>query len=280
MAAMLATLGFTPASAQEKYDGLNVMSFNIRTDVGKHKDGTNSWEYRWKCATGMIEDVHPDIIGLQELTAYQLLALQDECRDYGFKGAGRDDGKRKGEMTGIMWCKKNLSLVKWGYFWLNENQQKKPVKGWDAKYPRTCTWGLFKSKKSGKKFYFFNTHLDHKGSKAKEMGLKLICEKIAAMNTKNLPVVLTGDFNLRPDNPAMKGLDGSGLQDARTSADRTDDHISSHGWGKQSEIIDYIFYKGFSACPMFKTLTKTYPDEAGEPHPVSDHYPIITCLIF
>ena len=45
--AILWMLPFVCVAASEKtYDGVTIMSYNIRCDSGKHKDGTNSWEFR------------------------------------------------------------------------------------------------------------------------------------------------------------------------------------------------------------------------------------------
>lgn len=273
-------LPFICSAQQDKnYDGIHVMSYNIRCDNGKHKDGTNSWEFRWKCAVDMIADYKPDVIGLQELTPLQLAILQDYCEDYRFKGVGRDDGKKKGEQTALMYRPDKLTLLKWGNFWLSENP-KKAGKSWDASYPRTATWGIFRSRKSGQKFFMINTHLDHQGKEAQAKGLALVMDKIKELNKDNLPVVLTGDFNITPKDAAFQSMEGSGFQDVRLTADMTDQVASFHGWGKRALQIDYIFAKGFSRNPMFQTVQKKYNDEAGEPHFVSDHYPIMTCLIF
>ena len=56
----------------------------------------------------------------------------------------------------------------------------------------------------------------------------------------------------------------------------TDPLGTYQGFGKSNLIIDYIFYDGFSACPLYKTLTDTY---AGKPY-ISDHYPIEAVLEF
>ena len=276
----LLLLTFSAGAQDKSYGGINVMSYNIRSDNGlQKKDGTNSWEFRWKASVDVINDIKPDVIGLQELTSFQILALKEFCPGYQMKGVGRDDGKKKGEFASLMYNTATISLVKWGTFWLSETPDK-PTVGWDAKYPRTATWAIFKCRKNGKKFLMLNTHLDHKGVKAREEGLRLVCQKADELNKDKLPVVVTGDFNIKPDDPAFVGMEGSGLEDVRVKADMTDQQGSFHGWGKESKIIDYIFVKGFSAIPMFRTLTEKYPDEAGEPHFVSDHFPIITCLIF
>ena len=275
----LLLLSFSAGAQDKSYEGISVMSYNIRSDNGLRKDGTNSWEFRWKAAIDVINDIKPDVIGLQELTPLQIPALKEFCRNYKMKGVGRDDGKKKGEFASLMYNTATISLLKWGTFWLSETPDK-PTVGWDAKYPRTATWAIFKCRKSGRKFLMLNTHLDHKGVKAREEGLRLVCQKAEELNKDGLPVVVTGDFNIKPGDPAFVGMEGSGLEDVRVKADIKDQKGSFHGWGKESKIIDYIFVKGFSAFPMFRTVTQKYPDEAGEPHFVSDHFPIISCLIF
>lgn len=275
----LLLLSFGAGAQDKSYEGISVMSYNIRSDNGLRKDGTNSWEFRWKAAIDVINDIKPDVIGLQELTPLQIPALKEFCRNYKMKGVGRDDGKKKGEFASLMYNTATISLLKWGTFWLSETPDR-PTVGWDAKYPRTATWAIFKCRKSGRKFLMLNTHLDHKGGKAREEGLRLVCQKAEELNKDGLPVVVTGDFNIKPGDPAFAGMEGSGLEDVRVKADIKDQVGSFHGWGKESKIIDYIFVKGFSAFPMFRTVTQKYPDEAGEPHFVSDHFPIISCLIF
>ncbi len=267
------------AQKTDQYDGIYVMSFNIRYDTGQRKDGTNSWEFRWKSAVNMINTLKPDVIGLQELTPLQIPALKEYCEKYRLKGVGREDGKKKGEQTALMYNPSAVSLLKWGTFWLSETPDT-PGPGWDAQCFRTATWGLFKSRKSGRRFLMVNTHLDHKGVKAREEGLRLICRKIDELNKDHLPVVLTGDFNMLPADPAFAVLEGTDLTDVRVAAERSDSEGSFHAWGKTSKVIDYIFAKGFGPVPMFRTVTEKYPDEAGEMHFVSDHFPIVSCLIF
>ena len=189
-------------------------------------------------------------------------------------GVGREDGKKEGEHMSIFWNKKTVSMLKWGTFWLSETPQK-PSKGWDAACFRTATWALMKDKKTGKKFYFVNTHLDHEGKEAQKNGLKLIVEKIAEMNPEGLPMVLTGDFNIEPSNPALADLDAR-MQSTRKIAEKTDDLTTYNGWGKSSMMIDYIYVSGFSSCPEYQTVTKRYADRKF----ISDHYPICATLIF
>ena len=68
------------------------------------------------------------------------------------------------------------------------------------------------------------------------------------------------------------------MKNAREEAVKTDHHQTANGWGKSKpdSIIDYVWYKGFSSCPVYETITKPYMDRKY----ISDHYPITATLIF
>ena len=251
---------------------LKVMSYNIRLNT--ESDGTNAWMYRCPATLEMLKDQKPDVFGVQEALPEQVRFLEEWADGYECVGVGRDDGKKKGEHMSIFWNKKNIKLMKWGTFWLSETPEK-PSMGWDAACYRTATWALMKDKRTGKKFYFVNTHLDHEGKEAQKNGLKLIVEKIAEMNPEGLPMVLTGDFNIEPSNPALADLDAR-MQSTRKIAEKTDDLTTYNGWGKSSMMIDYIYVSGFSSCPEYQTVTKRYADRKF----ISDHYPICATLVF
>ncbi len=255
----------------EESEGLKVMSYNIR--LGSANDGTNSWHLRYQATEKMLKDQSPDVFGVQEALEYQVRYIKEMC-GYESVGVGREDGKKEGEFMSIFWNKKKVSMVKWGTFWLSETP-KKPSMGWDAACFRTATWALMKDKKTGKKFYFVNTHLDHKGKEAQKNGLKLIVERIAEINPEGYPMVLTGDFNIEPDNANLAELDQK-MQSTRKIAARTDSHDTFNGWGKGKGIIDYIYVSGFSSCPEYQTVTKKYDNRKF----ISDHYPVTATLIF
>ena len=271
--AAVMVLPMNAANKEKKDDNtLKVMSYNIR--LGSANDGTNSWALRYPATAEMIEDQMPDIFGVQEALASQIRFIEDNFVDYKSVGVGREDGKKDGEHMSIFWNKKTVSLLKWGTFWLSETPEK-PSMGWDAACKRTATWALMKCKKTGKKFYYVNTHLDHKGTEAQKNGLKLIVDRIDDINPEGYPMILTGDFNITPDNPNLVELD-SKMQSVRKVAEKTDNHDTFNGWGKGKGVIDYIYASGFSAYPEYQTVTKRYADRKF----VSDHYPICAVLVF
>ena len=266
------------AGRKEKDAEISVISYNIR--LGSANDGTNSWAFRYPATAMMLQDQHPDIFGVQEALPEQvnyILSCFDGRRgniSYKSVGVGRDDGKKKGEHMSIFYDSRKIKLLKWGTYWLSETPEK-PSRGWDAACYRTATWALMKDKESGKLFYYVNTHLDHKGKEARVKGLALIVERIASMNPENYPMILTGDFNVGPDNPCLKSLEGKMLS-ARESAASSDSKPSFNGWGKKYTVLDYIYYSGFSECSEFLTVDKPYMDRKF----ISDHYPIKAVLKF
>ena len=262
----------TQISVGPKGDELKVISYNIR--VVSAKDGSNQWKYRAAASPALIKDCAPDIFGLQEALPEQVKYMSDMLDGYSCVGVGRDDGASKGEHMSIFYNNATVELNDWGTYWLSETPDV-PSKGWDAAYKRTATWALMTMKESGRKFFYVNTHLDHSGREAQRNGLDLIVSKIAQMNHEGLPMVLTGDFNVEPDNPVLDELDER-MSSARISAVKTDNIGTYNGWGTRALVIDYIYHSGFSSCREYRTVVKQYE---GIPY-ISDHYPIMSTLVF
>lgn len=252
-------------------EGLKVMSYNIR--YGEAEDGTNSWVMRYSATGEMLADQRPDVFGVQEALEYQVRYINEMC-GYEYVGVGRDNGKAEGEYTAVFWNKKTVSMLKSGTFWLSETP-KKPSMGWDAACKRTATWALMKDKKTGNRFFFVNTHLDHEGAQARVNGMKLVMDKIAELNEDGLPVVLVGDFNAGADDAALASVNEK-LSNARDVSEKTDAHETYNGWGKSKSVIDHIYVSGFSSYPEFQTVVKRYKDRKF----ISDHYPVFARLIF
>lgn len=271
---LIAVLCVLPAVAKspQGLQKLTVMSYNIR--YAGAKDGTNSWQYRCPATIYMLNEQKPDIFGVQEAFDHQVLFITENLRDYKSYGVGRDNGKSEGEHMAIFYNKKHISLLKKGTFWLSETPDK-PSKGWDAACQRTATWALMKDKRSGKKFYFINTHLDHVGNIARREGLKLIVSRIEEMNSDGYPVVLTGDFNVTPDSTSLRELNEK-MNCCRIHALTTDNSGTFNGWGRTSSVIDYIYSSGFRECQEFKVITKKYSEIPF----ISDHFPVMATLIF
>jgi len=255
-------------------DRITVMSFNIRN--GQAEDGTNSWKYRYPLTAIMLLDQKPDVMGVQEAYDYQVNYIKEYVKPYKYVGVGREDGKKGGEHMAIFYNSKTTSLSKWGTFWLSETPDK-PSTGWDGACRRTATWAIIKDKRSGRKYFMVNTHLDHVGKEAQEKGAQLIVEKIAKLNKAGLPVVITGDFNLVQDSPLLAPVDKA-YKNTRKTALKSDGGVTFNAWGKAKDQsqIDHIFQGGFQRCQEFRVVTKKYEGRAF----ISDHFPVVAELVF
>ena len=176
---------------------LSVMTYNIKLDYPK--EGENSWANRKPFLINQIKFYEPDVLGVQEAMPNQMKEMDNLLEDYSYVGVGRDDGKDSGEYSAIFYKKDNLKVLESSTFWLSETPQKVSM-GWDAVCNRVCTYALFKNKRTKQKFWVFNTHFDHVGEIARKASAILLIQKIKELNTKNLPVILMGDFNLEPES--------------------------------------------------------------------------------
>ena len=270
MTALSAALIAISAMAQSATQ-VSVMSFNIRGE--NQNDGSNSWGFRYVSVAMMIEDTSADIVCFQETTLDHLKYFTEVSSKNKWVGVGRDDGKKSGEYTSIMYNSKKISIGKSGTFWLSETPDK-VSSGWGADHPCTAVWAVCKEKKSGKSLFVVNTHIDVDDPEYRRQAIGLILQQIDALNTGNLPVVLTGGFNMEDGNEVLSAVK-SRMQNARNAAFSTDDVRSYHNYGKVSQKIDHIYFSGFSSCQEFKTITARYNDRAY----VSDHNPIQATLI-
>ncbi|MBN1895114.1 endonuclease/exonuclease/phosphatase family protein, partial [bacterium] len=198
---------------------IRVMTFNIRLNTAS--DSLNAWPYRKDMAASMIRFHRADIAGLQEALHDQVLDLAARLPDYGWFGLGRDDGKEAGEYMAVFYSKKRFEVLRNATFWLSENPEI-PGRGWDAACNRVVTWGEFRDRKTGKRFFHFNTHFDHMGETARRESAKLLLEKVEGI-AGHSDAVVTGDFNSTPDSVPYEiltrdpgGTTGLRLKDAKT----------------------------------------------------------------
>lgn len=255
---------------------VKVMSFNIRLSVESDKE--NAWTERKADVAELLMYYHPDFFGVQEALPEQMRDMKASLNNYSYVGVGRDDGKEKGEFSALFYDTEKLQVLKSGTFWLSETPEK-PSKGWDAAYNRVCTYAVFKDKKSKKEFLAMNIHFDHVGNVARVKSSELILKKAKELNPKNLPLVLSGDFNLTEDTEPIQIL-SKNLEDTFYKAEKK--HYGPAGTFTgfnisevPKERIDYIFVKGF------KIKSHRHINDRRENllYP-SDHFPVLVDLQF
>lgn len=250
---------------------LQLMTYNIRLDV--ESDGINKWNNRATFFTGQIKFYEPDILGIQESVPGQVNYLDSSLGNYKYVGIGRE-GLNKGESSPVFYNFKRLKLVQQNTFWLSETPEK-VSKGWDASYLRVCTYALFIDRKSKKRFWIFNTHLDNNGVVAREKSVELILKTIDSVNTQKLPVFFMGDFNATPETKIVTILKKS-MDDSRESS--LEMPFGPNGTFNNFEfnkpvtmLIDYIFISRSPGITVNKYAVLSDSYDLKYP---SDHLPV------
>jgi len=254
------------ASAQS----IKVMTYNIRLDTPA--DSVNQWPKRTNKVFDLIRKYDPDILGVQEAIHHQLLDLLKNLPQYDYVGVGRDDGKTKGEFSAILYKKERFSLLKQGTFWLSETPNVPGSKSWDAAITRVASWAKLKDKKTNKEFLSINTHFDHIGNEARRRSANLLKQKANEL-AKDLPVIITGDFNCTRSEPpyvTIMNPESIRLHDP-VHGEPVGTFCGFKVNGFECRAIDYIFYTDHWTASDYKVIT----DNDGTYYP-SDHLPVMT----
>ena len=180
---------------------LNVMSFNIRYNTSR--DSLDAWPNRKDFVASQILFHEAHIVGLQEALYEQNQDLLKRLPQYKIEGAGRDDGREKGEFSAILYDTTRLQVLQSKTFWLSETPEVPGSKGWDAQITRIVTWIKFKDRLSKKTFFAFNTHFDHIGKQARKESAKFLLQQIKVI-AGDIPAVITGDFNAKPSEEPIQ----------------------------------------------------------------------------
>jgi endonuclease/exonuclease/phosphatase family metal-dependent hydrolase len=279
----LSTACFAEEGRAAGADGLRVMSFNVRNSNAM--DLTDHWSFRKDLFFKTIGQFDPDLLGMQEVLADQYDETEKRMKDgYTLVGVARDDGKRKGEWSCILFRTERFEKLADGTFWLSETPEVAGSKAWDADLTRICTWARLKDKKTGKTFVFANTHFDHRGKVARVKSAELLARKLPELS-QGAPVILTGDFNTTEDDKPYKALVKAGADPGAVKLvdgyrevhpDRATDEASFHGFKGTvaGSRIDWILH-----TPELKAASAGIDRTKGEngKYP-SDHYAVTAVL--
>jgi len=259
----------------------NVMTFNIRLNT--NADSSNAWRYRKDEVVSQIKFYDVDILGIQEGLIDQVNDLKSAISSHQFVGVARDDGKERGEFSGLFINTEKLKILNSGTFWLSLTPDIPGSKSWDAAITRICTWAFLKDKNGKHKFYIFNTHLDHMGKISRVESVKLILSKMDEL-AAGYPVILTGDMNSSDEDDPVKTINARQnkihlFNSAEVSAEGhygpsgTFNNFESHEVNQQP--IDFIF-----VTESFNVLKQATISESWNGHFSSDHFPVLAKIRF
>lgn len=266
---------------------VHVVTYNIR--YLNRGDGPDHWDNRVASVAELMQT--GDVIGLQEATRTQIDALVQRLPDFDWYGVGRDDAKDAGEFSPIFWRKDRFKAGQRGTFWLGPDPTAVGKPAWEARIPRICSWVMLQpfvgdDDAPAATIAVFNTHFDHQSGLARLNSAKLLLEKLNQI-APQLPVVVMGDLNCRPDSDPLAVLTG----DAASTGFRLVDSISrsetepkgpTGTWNGFKQIdpqtrIDYVLVR--PDTPQVLAHLTADPKTA-DGRFASDHLPVMVTVRF
>jgi endonuclease/exonuclease/phosphatase family metal-dependent hydrolase len=257
-----------------------ILCCNIRVALPEDEAQGVGWKQRKDICIKVMKSKKPDIICFQEVLEvqnYDLKAAFPNFFSFGFDGPemdGHRDAYHGIAKNPIFFSTKKYELIGSGTFWLSETPLVAGSLSWDSARARQANWVRLKDKKTDKTFRVVNTHLDHKGQKAREEQIGIILKE-SDQYAADYPQILTGDFNSGSDNPVYSEVKKHAWTDSYTAVngeaapvftfhDFKGEAYNKSGKGKK---IDFIFLKG-----PFKTVKSSIiKDNVNGLYP-SDHY--------
>ena len=260
------------------------MTYNIRYD--DPRAGEIAWANRREMVASVIRFHRADLIGLQEALANQLADLERMLPGFVAFGVGRD-GERKGEFSAILYNRAHFEFLDGATFWLSETPQVPGSRGWDAAFPRIVTWAKFRERSTGKTFFHFNTHFDHRGARARVESARLLLQNIERIAGRTAPVIVTGDFNFNEATEGYRILTGKTAEKssgARVLRDARYHSLHAHHGPTATfndfkalvpdSKIDYVFADGEVKVLQHGVLSDTWDGRFP-----SDHLPVLAEVV-
>ena len=277
MFAQLGVAAEQAAVSSSAASSVNVLSFNIR--YNNPDDGEHAWPNRKGMVASVVRFHAADLVGMQEVLRSQIDDLTVLLPNYSWYGVGRNDGKNSGEFSPIFYRRDRFQLLDSGEFWLSENPDQIGSKSWDAALPRIATWVKFRDRESKQEFIHLNTHFDHRGEVARTRSAELILDQLKILSG-NMPVVVTGDFNVPPESAAYVTMTSMLVDSKLESVSEPHGPEGTFGGftvkvGDTGDRIDYVFVAEGTKVLRYAALS----DQWDGRYP-SDHLPVLAEIIW
>lgn len=281
LAAVVLSAGPTPLLAQEAESDdtafeLHVMTFNIRTAIGR--DGDNVWPRRKELVAEAIRASDPDVLGLQEALTEQIDFLQSELPEYRWVGVDRglNGGIGLSEATPIFYKYGALVPIESGTFWLSDDPNPPTQR---RRVSRIVTWARFHHLETRRQVYVYNTHFTTRRGPRQLRSAEQINARIAELPADSVVVVM-GDFNaVAETGETWRVATSDGLRDAWVIAEKREGPpLTSNGFypplaGREGRI-DWILVGG--PVSVKRAVTVLHSVNGRWP---SDHYPVAAELL-
>lgn len=247
------------------------MTFNIRADLWSDRLRRRGWARRRSSVLEMVRASDPDIIGFQEVRRAQLTDLVRAFPQHQAVGRPRDRS-RAAESVPLFIHRHRFEIEESGDFWLSPTPEVEGSRGWDARYPRMCTWVRMRALEDGTRLVVSNTHFDHRGPQARIEAATLVAMRAVA---HGWPAVIIGDLNAPPVSAPLVILAESGFRDALAAAHPDAAAVAAvraHG-DMPGARVDHIL------CDVaWQVLDATIVRNEGSNPPPSDHHAVVATL--
>lgn len=248
---------------------MKIMTFNLRCPVPS--DGVHYWPHRIDAVTHIIQEHHPDILGVQEETDQMMEDLFACHFKYVALGTGRD-ADLKGERSTLYVNSERFIIHDHRTEWLSPEPALPGSKVEDEGFPRIVTWAHLEDRVTHQHLRAYNTHFAYRSRQALIENTDALIRIVTRHDQeKRLPSILMGDFNATPDVDVHQRLREEGWRDQRlgTSDELTKTFHGFHGLPGHS-LIDYIYLRDHLRGSHFKVDTRM----VGKLYP-SDHFPLV-----
>jgi len=262
---------------------VKVGTFNVRLSSNGNwiadVNTPNAWVSRKEGFVQVFRNLDADVWGLQEVCPDQTAYFEKHLPEWEFVGDYRMADRKSGEASSVAFKKDRFDVIEKGTFWLSETPDVPGSMSWNTAFPRVCSYVFLKDRRTGAKFCFANTHLDHKSEEARKRGIELIVKRMRKIGN-GVPIIFTGDHNCARDAEPAK-IARTLLKDAADITEKPDPgpHRTYHNWGdpKRQARIDYIYVSDGIRVLDYATRDDRRPGTDLYP---SDHFPIIATLLF
>jgi endonuclease/exonuclease/phosphatase family metal-dependent hydrolase len=175
---------------------VRVMTFNLRWDG--FDDRRNAWEFRRDIVYRVLNESRPDSVGTQEPMRRQVADIEAAIPT--LSGYEFVNDPKYVRTQQILYRNDRLDRVEADGFLLAEGTNQ----GGTVRY---CTWVRLRDRATGRHYYHYNVHLDHRHADSRQRSAVRLMKHIAARAHSD-PFVVTGDFNTAEGSPTMKFLRG------------------------------------------------------------------------
>ncbi|MBW2490360.1 MAG: endonuclease/exonuclease/phosphatase family protein [Deltaproteobacteria bacterium] len=245
----------------------SVLTLNLR--FGLADDGTNSWRYRKKGFQPFLEKYRTELICFQEANDFQIAFLHNILTEYNY--VGKRSPSPPFWQNNVIFYQKDWHCIYYEHFFLSPTPLV-PSRYRKSIWPRQCTMGMFETDR--RQVICINTHLDFDVS-VQIKSAKLILDRLSHL-PRDIPAILTGDFNAAPFSPCYNIFTGQENKTAPKesyfkNAFKKPFTGTHHGFtgNTDGDAIDWILFRGKMTLINSKVIQDTFKNIY-----LSDHFPL------